>query len=197
VETSGNWKNLYRPDQPSFLPDGSNTGFMGFFQPKYLNETWGFQDPFQCSNQDTSGAACSLQNTGRETFESSIWEYSLWGNLSAFDEYRDYLQLYSCIWCSFVPHNQAELITLFGGPDAFVRRLDYLHDTEITYIGNEPSFLTVFQYHYAGRPALSARRSHFYIPAFFTPTPAGLPGNDDSGAMGTGSLLLALEQLNG
>lgn len=86
---------------------------------------------------------------------------------------------------SFVPHNQADLITLFGGPDAFVRRLDYLHDTGITYIGNEPAFLTVFQYHYAGRPALSAKRSHFYIPAFFTPTPPGLPGNDDSGAMGT------------
>lgn len=55
----------------------------------------------------------------------------------------------------------------------------------ITYIGNEPAFLTVYQYHYAGRPALSALRSHFYIPAFFAPTDAGLPGNDDSGAMGS------------
>lgn len=76
-------------------------------------------------------------------------------------------------------------------PGAFVadpvyhRRLDYLHDQNITYIGNEPAFLTVFQYHYAGRPALSAKRSHFYIPSFFSPTPAGLPGNDDSGAMGS------------
>ena len=43
----------------------------------------------------------------------------------------------------------------------------------------------MFQYHYAGRPALSAKRSHFYIPAFFQPTDAGLPGNDDSGAMGS------------
>jgi putative alpha-1,2-mannosidase len=32
---------------------------------------------------------------------------------------------------------------------------------------------------------LSAKRSHFYIPRFFSPTPAGLPGNDDSGAMGS------------
>jgi putative alpha-1,2-mannosidase len=76
-------------------------------------------------------------------------------------------------------------MTLYGGPNEFVRRLDYLHDNNITYIGNEPSFLTVFQYHYAGRPALSAKRSHFYIPAFFEPTPPGLPGNDDSGAMGS------------
>lgn len=64
-------------------------------------------------------------------------------------------------------------------------RLNFLHDQEITYIGNEPAFLTVFQYHYAGRPALSALRSHYYIPAFFAPTDAGLPGNDDSGAMGS------------
>ena len=64
-------------------------------------------------------------------------------------------------------------------------RLNFLHDQDITYIGNEPAFLTVFQYHYAGRPALSALRSHFYIPAFFAPTDAGLPGNDDSGAMGS------------
>lgn len=84
-----------------------------------------------------------------------------------------------------MPHNQGDLITLYGGPDAFVRRLDYLHDTDITYIGNEPAFLTVFQYHYAGRPALSAKRSHFYIPEFFQPTVPGLPGNDDSGAMGS------------
>jgi putative alpha-1,2-mannosidase len=77
------------------------------------------------------------------------------------------------------------LIATFGGPAAFVERLNFLHDQDITYIGNEPSFLTVFQYHYAGRPALSALRSHFYIPAFFAPTDAGLPGNDDSGAMGS------------
>ena len=49
----------------------------------------------------------------------------------------------------------------------------------------QPSFLTVFQYHYAGRPALSALRAHFYIPRYFNPTNAGLPGNDDSGAMGS------------
>lgn len=86
---------------------------------------------------------------------------------------------------SFVPHDQATLITTLGGPAQFVKRLNYLHDNKITYIGNEPAFLTVFQYHYAGRPGLSAKRSHYYIPAYFEPTPPGLPGNDDSGAMGS------------
>lgn len=77
------------------------------------------------------------------------------------------------------------LIELLGGENNFVKRLDYLHDKNITYIGNEPAFLTVFQYHYAGRPAKSTARVRTYIPDYFSPTPAGLPGNDDSGAMGS------------
>lgn len=40
-------------------------------------------------------------------------------------------------------------------------------------------------YHYAGRPALSASRIHTYIPKSFNSAPGGLPGNDDSGAMGS------------
>ncbi|KAI0179810.1 glycoside hydrolase family 92 protein [Hypoxylon sp. FL1284] len=162
LETSENWKNLYKSDQTSSFASGEDTGYVGFFQPKFLNETWDFQDPLWCSNIDNSGTICSLQNTAHETFESSIWEYGF-----------------------FVPHNQGDLIGLYGGPSQFVDRLDFLHDSNITYIGNEPAFLTVFQYHYAGRPALSAKRAHFYIPRFFDTTPEGLPGNDDSGAMGS------------
>lgn len=181
-KTSEYWSNLFKPDQTSLLINSStDTGFVGFFQPRYLNQTWGFQDPLECSNIDTGGSSvCSLQVNAAETFESSIWEYSF-----------------------YVPHDQARLISTMGGPNTFVRRLDYLHDNNITYIGNEPAFLTVFQYHYAGtimksemiihlltfmstigRPALSAKRAHFYIPAFFSPTLGGLPGNDDSGTMG-------------
>lgn len=162
LETSENWKNLYKSDQTSNFASGADTGYVGFFQPKFLNSTWDFQDPLWCSNIDNAGTVCSLQNTAHETFESSIWEYGF-----------------------FVPHNQGDLISLYGGPTQFVERLDFLHDSNITYIGNEPAFLTVFQYHYAGRPALSAKRAHFYIPRFFDTTPEGLPGNDDSGAMGS------------
>ncbi|KAI1159482.1 family 92 glycosyl hydrolase [Nemania serpens] len=162
LDSSDNWRNLYKENQTSALFSGANTGFVGFFQPKYLNGTWGSQNPLKCSNIDNTGSVCSLQNTGAETFESSIWEYGF-----------------------FVPHDQGSLVTLYGGPSNFVKRLNYLHDQGITYIGNEPAFLTVFQYHYAGRPGLSAKRSHFYIPKFFDTTPDGLPGNDDSGAMGS------------
>jgi putative alpha-1,2-mannosidase len=43
----------------------------------------------------------------------------------------------------------------------------------------------VYLYHYAGRPGLSAKRIHSHIPASFNTTAGGLPGNDDSGAMGS------------
>ncbi|KAK7189623.1 hypothetical protein DPSP01_013434 [Paraphaeosphaeria sporulosa] len=162
-ESSGNWESLFSKNQTSFFRNGSDTGFVGFFQGRYQNGTWHNQDPLWCSTIDNySGKSCSLQNTGQETFESSLWEYGF-----------------------YVPGDQAALIDLYGGRDGFVKRLDYLHDQNITYIGNEPSFLTVFQYHYAGRPALSAKRSHFYIPRYFSPQNDGLPGNDDSGAMGS------------
>lgn len=174
---SHSWRNLFKKDQTSSL-HGTDTGFKGFFQPKYLNGTWGHQDPLMCSNIDTSGSICSLQNTAGETFESSIWEYQLYVLLP--------LRLNSTPnHFSFVPHDMASLITLLGGPDTFVKRLDYLHDQNITYIGNEPAFLTVYQYHYAGRPSKSTARARTYIPDYFYPSPTGLPGNDDSGAMGS------------
>ncbi|KAI9733556.1 MAG: hypothetical protein M1834_003157 [Cirrosporium novae-zelandiae] len=158
-QRSGNWKNLFKANQTSYV-NGVDTGYVGFPQPKYLNQTFGAQDPAKCSNFD-SVSICSLQNTGAETFESSIWEYQF-----------------------FVPHDMSNLIKTLNGPTSFTNRLDYLHESGITYIGNEPSFLTVFQYHYAGRPGRSAHRSHYYIPSWFNSTTGGLPGNDDSGTMG-------------
>lgn len=86
--------------------------------------------------------------------------------------------------CSFVPHAISSLVSLIGGDEAFIDRLDFFHTSGLADISNEPVFLTVFLYHYAGRPSLSAQRIHDYIPASFNSTLGGLPGNDDSGAMG-------------
>jgi putative alpha-1,2-mannosidase len=79
----------------------------------------------------------------------------------------------------------ASVVSLLGGPSSFVQRLDYLHDSGLLYMGDEQAFLTVFQYHYAGRPARSAKRAHAYIPSQFNNSDNGIPGNDDSGAMGS------------
>lgn len=41
---SENWKNLFKADQYSEVwGTNESTGFTGFFQPKFLNETWGYQ----------------------------------------------------------------------------------------------------------------------------------------------------------
>ncbi|EAW19494.1 GH92 family glycosyl hydrolase [Aspergillus fischeri NRRL 181] len=157
LSRASNWQNLYKPDQQSLI-NGTDTGFVGFFQPKYLNGTWGYQDPIACS---ALASWCSLTSNPSETFESSVWEYQF-----------------------YVPHDMATLIHLLGGPDTFISRLDFFHTSGLADIGNEPVFLTVFQYHYAGRPALSAARAHTYIPSAFNASTSGLPGNDDSGAMG-------------
>ncbi|POR30910.1 Glycoside hydrolase family 92 protein [Tolypocladium paradoxum] len=157
MRRSMNWRNLWREDQTSVIK-GKDTGFRGFFQPKYMNGTWGFQDPIACS---ALASFCSLTTNPSETFEASIWQYLF-----------------------FVPHAVSSLISLVGGDDAFISRLDFFHTIGLADISNEPVFLTVFLYHYAGRPSLSAQRIHTYIPASFNASPGGLPGNDDSGAMG-------------
>ncbi|KAF2021089.1 glycoside hydrolase family 92 protein [Aaosphaeria arxii CBS 175.79] len=157
---SGNWKNMYKADQRSAI-NGVDTGFVGFLQPKYMNGTWGYQDPIFCSPL-LSFDQCYLNPSGHETYEGSCWMYTF-----------------------YVPGDMATLVQTLGGPREFVRRLDFLHESGVLYIGDEQAFLKVFLYHYAGRPAKSAERAHFYIPSQFNDTLGGIPGNDDSGAMGS------------
>ena len=84
----------------------------------------------------------------------------------------------------------SDLVTTLGGPDEFARRLQFLHETpNLLYIGDEQAFLMVYLFHYAGRPALTSYFRHFYIPSQFNATTVGIPGNDDSGAMGSFSTL--------
>jgi putative alpha-1,2-mannosidase len=164
LDRSSNWRNLFNSTTQSIL-NSTNTGFVGYFQPRYLNGTWGYQDPFKCSQVDPNpNSVCSLQNNGAETFESSVWEYGF-----------------------FVPHDQGGLMKLYNGRENFINRLTFLHDGKVGDIGNEPSFLTVFQFHYGGRPGLSAKRVHYYVGpgSAFTAGRDGIPGNDDSGAMGS------------
>ncbi|GAP86697.1 putative glycosyl hydrolase family 92 protein [Rosellinia necatrix] len=157
VARSMNWQNLWKEGQTSVIR-GRDTGFTGFFQPKYQNGTWGFQDPIDCS---VLADFCSLTTNPSETFEASIWQYQF-----------------------LVPHSMSSLIERMGGEQRFLDRLNFFHMSALADISNEPVFSTVYLYHYAGRPGLSAKRLHTYIPAAFNATHGGLPGNDDSGSMG-------------
>jgi putative alpha-1,2-mannosidase len=72
---SGNWINMFKADQKSSI-NGVDTGFTGFLQPRYMNGTWGFQDPSFCSPL-MSFTSCYLNPTGHETYEGSAWLYTL------------------------------------------------------------------------------------------------------------------------
>ncbi|KAL4865446.1 hypothetical protein BDV12DRAFT_149771 [Aspergillus spectabilis] len=164
LKRSENWRNVYREDQSSSI-NGVDTGFTGFVQPRNADGSWAYQDPIFCSPL-MNFTSCYLNEDGHETYEGSCWLYTF-----------------------FVPQDMAALIKTLGGPEEFVSRLSYLHDSGILYLGDEQAFLTVFQFHYAGRPALSAERAHSYIPSQFNTTVGGIPGNDDSGAMGSFAVL--------
>ncbi|OTA99613.1 glycoside hydrolase family 92 protein [Hypoxylon sp. CI-4A] len=157
VARSTNWQNLWKSDQDSVI-NGNDTGFTGFFQPKYQNGTWGYQDPIACS---ALASFCSLTTNPSETFEASVWQYQF-----------------------LVPQSMSTLIGLMGTEDPFIQRLDFFHTSGLADISNEPVFSTVYLYHYAGRPGLSTKRLHTYIPSSFNTSYGGLPGNDDSGSMG-------------
>jgi putative alpha-1,2-mannosidase len=158
---------MFKADQRSII-NGTDTGFEGFLQPRYSNGSWDYQDPIFCSPLlDFTG--CYLNPSGRETYEGPVWLYTF-----------------------FVPGDMASLISKLGGRERFVERLNWLHESGILYIGDEQAFLNVFLYHYAGRPALSAKRAHQYIPSLFNDTVGGIPGNDDSGAMGSFEALVMM-----
>jgi putative alpha-1,2-mannosidase len=168
LERSSNWKNMYNPSQTSKVANTTghigetiDSGHTGFLQPRYLNGTFGYQDPSLCSPL-YNFTSCYLNPNGHETYEGSSWMYTF-----------------------YVPQDMASLVTTLGGPERFTDRLSYLHTSGLLYIGDEQAFLPVFQFHYAGRPALSARFSHFYIPSQFNSSLNGIAGNDDSGAMGS------------
>ncbi|KAI9661136.1 MAG: hypothetical protein M1821_009463 [Bathelium mastoideum] len=161
---AGNWQNMYLANQTSTV-NGTDPGFVGFLQPRYLNQTFGYQDPTLCSPlNDFTG--CYLNPDGHETYEGSSWLYTF-----------------------FVPQDMAALVKTLGGKEKFIDRLTYLHTSGLLYIGDEQAFLPVFQFHYGGRPALSSHFAHYYIPSQFNTTNVGIPGNDDSGAMGSFSTL--------
>jgi putative alpha-1,2-mannosidase len=75
------------------------------------------------------------------------------------------------------------LIEMAGGDEMFVRRLDWTFLRGHFDVTNEPGFLLPVLYNYAGRPDKTADIVHLILEKAFSDTRAGIPGNDDSGAM--------------
>ncbi|KAJ3533543.1 hypothetical protein NMY22_g7290 [Coprinellus aureogranulatus] len=143
------------------IPD--EPSIKGMLQPRFADGTWNYTDPRHCSIHDPEKATCFLNAARRDGFyEGSPIVYS-----------------------QYVPQDTAKLIELQGGVDAFIKRLDYIFAEKYFESTNEPSQQMPFMYHYANRPGLSTQRSRQVLAEFFNTTRHGLPGNDDSGAMGS------------
>lgn len=75
------------------------------------------------------------------------------------------------------------LIEYCGGRENFTSRLRALFDGGYFNPGNEPSFGSPYLFNYAGRQDLSVEVSRSVARQNYAPTPGGLPGNSDAGAM--------------
>ncbi|MFA5217556.1 MAG: GH92 family glycosyl hydrolase [Bacteroidales bacterium] len=100
----------------------------------------------------------------------------------------------------FVPHAPEDLISLMGGREAFISRLDSLFNTtaqvegenaspDISGLigqyaqGNEPSHHVAYLYNIAGAPEKTQEIVHRICTTLYTDQPDGLCGNEDCGAM--------------
>lgn len=173
---AGNWKNLWDADAVDHTEGGDVHGFIWM---RHRDGSW--LTPF---NSDLSGTW--HQNN---FYEGSTWTYSL-----------------------YVPQDVRGLIHMCGGNEAFVHRLD-LFFADISAVrdnrfdsaagtpapafktasgpnsrydvGNEPGFLSPYLYNWAGRQDRTAYQIRRILAGSYSTGTRGLPGNDDSGAMGS------------
>jgi predicted alpha-1,2-mannosidase len=123
----------------------------------------GFKGFLRPRNPDGSWAPpyLTVRGTWPDFFyEGDIWTYSI-----------------------YAPQDMRCLIEMAGGDAMFVRRLDSIFLRGHFDVTNEPGFLLPVLYNYAGQPGMSADVVHFLLEKAFSDTRAGIPGNDDSGAM--------------
>jgi predicted alpha-1,2-mannosidase len=162
IKQADNWKNLWRADY-------ENNGTKGFIMPKDASGNWLDDVVF-----------------GESKIQKPTYKYTPTITESPW---------YVCHWCVFfyegtsweyslsVPHDLPEVVRRTGGELAFQKRLDTFFDTKLYDVSNEPSFLAPTMYHWIGKPYLSSDRIRVIIKENFNTSRAGLPGNDDSGAM--------------
>ncbi|KAI5918616.1 family 92 glycoside hydrolase [Camillea tinctor] len=154
LNRSRNWRNQWNPDL-------STHGFTGFLGPRDENGSWVDQDPLDCGG-------------------------CYWG-----DDYYEALP----IEYSFNAHHDMDtLIAYCGGTEQFVARLELMFEGGVSDSnsqfnhtlfnpGNEPSFTTPYLFNFAGRQDLTVRHTRYTANSYYAPTPGGLPGNSDAGAM--------------
>ncbi|KAH4854233.1 hypothetical protein HBI25_215970 [Parastagonospora nodorum] len=142
--------------------------FTGFPGPRNADGKWNFTDYDPLS--------CNGCGWGSDIYEAKYWE-------TAF---------------SVAPHDMAKVISLMGGDDTFLHRLDASFlpgfgtsvgenndaGSALYNPGNEPSFLTPFLYNYVpGMHWKTVNQTRAIVDDFYSDANNGYPGNTDSGAL--------------
>jgi predicted alpha-1,2-mannosidase len=83
----------------------------------------------------------------------------------------------------FVPQDMPGLISLVGGREAFIAKLDELFARKLYDHGNEPSHHIAYMYDYAGAAWKTQQHVREVMDQQYSDTTAGLAGNDDAGQM--------------
>lgn len=162
LSRSHNWKNLWREDYEW-------QGMRGFIMPKDAEGNW--LDSVRWGKSKVYAPKIPY----RPDTKVAPWHLPWWDSF--------FYEALSAEYSLSMPHDIPQLITLCGGEDMFIRRLDTFFKNGHYNVANEPSFLTPWLYHWAGHPDMSLDRIRQIINDNYDDTPDGLPGNDDSGAM--------------
>ena len=163
MQQSTRWQNLWRSD---YKHDGAR----GFIMPRDARGRWLDKVPFGHSRRQP----LTFRYTPDTSYEGP-W-YCKWWDCFMYEAL-------SWEYSFSLPHDIPTLIERCGGPEAFEARLDTFFLHGYYNVANEPSFLTPCLYHWLGKPQRSSQRIRDIVTRHFNDTPAGLPGNDDSGAM--------------
>jgi putative alpha-1,2-mannosidase len=83
-----------------------------------------------------------------------------------------------------VPHDIKGLMKIMGGPQIFENKLDKVFEEDQYDMANEPDILYPYLYNYIkGSEYKTSAKVTELIKKYYKNSPAGLPGNDDTGTM--------------
>lgn len=97
-----------------------------------------------------------------------------------------------CHYTWYVPHDQPGLMSLMGGRETYVAKLDSMFTEGRYWHGNEPCHQVAWLFNYAGEPWKTQRAVRHIMETEYLGVPGGLSGNDDAGQMSAWYIFAAL-----
>ncbi len=151
---------------------------------KYLKRSTGWENLWDPNAESDGYHGFIVPKNSDGTFVS-IDPKKNWGS------WHDYFyEGSSWTYSYFVPHEFDRLISLCGGKKEYVARLQHALEDGLIDYSNEPSFLAIHTFHYAGRSDLASYWVRRLMSTGYTLK--GYPGNDDSGAMSSWFVFAAM-----